>query len=80
MSAPATCTIPIANMDPGFFWCRIATIPGVGEEEAEAFQARTLVGTRALEIERLVIEARAALFEAEVPGAQDWMPTKRSMN
>jgi hypothetical protein len=80
MTGPAICAIPIARMDAGFFWCRVATIPGVSEEEAEAFQSRTLVGERRAEIERLVTEARDALFEAEVPGAQDWMPTRRSMN
>jgi hypothetical protein len=67
-------------MDAGFFWCRVATIPGVNEVEAAAFQARTLVGERLLEIQRLVTEAREALFQATVPCAQDWMPTKRSMN
>jgi hypothetical protein len=80
MTAPAICPIPVAHMDAGFFWCRVATIPGVSEAEAAAFQARTLVGERLLEVERLVIEAREALFQATVPGAQDWMPTKRSMN
>jgi hypothetical protein len=72
--------IPIASMDAGFFWCRTATIPGITEEEAEGFLKRELSLERTMAIEHLVTEARAALFEAECPGVQPWMPAKRAMS
>ncbi len=75
----AGCPVPISKMNPGFFWCR-TTIIGVSEEEAAAYLKGELSFERMMDIERAMNAASDALFQAQVPGVQDWMPAKRAMS
>lgn len=71
--------IPIANMEPGFFWARFRSI-GLSIEEGRRMSRGELSPARAEELATIFKLAQQGLQNAEVPGVQFWMSPKRILS